>query len=147
MASSKSIEKIILKYVNKSRKKRGINPLKSNFGLRRVARAHSKHMARVGKIWHGHGVHIAKDRITYPKGFLGFLMKIFTPYTYSSGGENVAMIGGKFKSSKLLANKFHKMWMKSPGHKRNILDSNFSKIGIGVKKGRRGYFATELFYG
>jgi len=50
-------------------------------------------------------------------------------------------------SSRTLGQSFHKMWIKSPGHRKNMLNSDFSAVGIGVKRGRRGYFATELFYG
>lgn len=146
MTSCTKIERYILKYVNKSRRKRGKSFLKSNKGLKRVARNHSRHMAKKGKIWHGKGVHIAKENISYKKGFLGFIESLFSSYSYSSGGENVAMTSSR-KSSESIAKSFHKMWMKSPGHKRNILDPKFSLIGIGVKKGRKGYFATELFYG
>ena len=149
------IEKLILHYVNKSRRKRGRCKLKSNKGLKRVARSHSNRMAKKGKIWHGKGVHIARESITHKKGFWGFINSLFSSYYYSGGGENVAMMmKGRVKgfkhsirTSKDIASALHKIWMKNPDHKRNILDSKFSLIGIRVKKGRRGYFATELFYG
>jgi len=155
MVSCSKIERYILHYVNKSRKKRRCGFLKSNGGLKRVARSHSKRMAKKGKIWHGKGVHIARENITHKKGFWGFIDSLFSSYHYSGGGENVAMMmKGRVKgfkhsirTSKDIASALHKIWMKSPGHKRNILDSKFNLIGIGVKKGRRGYFATELFYG
>jgi len=146
MASCSKIERYILKYVNKSRRKRGRNSLENNRGLKSVARNHSRHMAKKGKIWHGKGVHIAKENISHRKGFWGFIESLFSSYSYSSGGENVAMTSSG-KSSENIARSFHKMWMKSLGHKRNILDPKFSLIGIGVKKSRKGYFATELFYG
>jgi uncharacterized protein YkwD len=142
MTSTNKIEKFILIYINKSRSKRKLSKLKSNFGLKRVARNHSGKMSKKGKIWHGNGVKIAKDNISY-HGLLGFIASLFAS---SYSGENVAMTSQR-GSSKTIANSFHKMWMKSPGHRRNILDPNFKLIGIGIKKGRRGYFATELFNG
>ena len=146
MVSCSKIEWYLLRYVNKSRRKRRRKSLKSNRGLKKVARNHSKNMAKKEKIWHGRGVHIAKENISYKKGFWGFIESLFSSYSYSNGGENVAMTSSK-KSSESIAKSFHKMWMKSPGHRRNILDPKFSLIGIGIKKGRSGYFATELFYG
>jgi len=146
MDSCSKIEGYILKYVNKSRRKRGRNSLKNNGGLKSVARNHSRHMAKKGEIWHGKGIHIAKENISHRKGFWGFIESLFSSYSYSNGGENVAMTSIK-KSSESVAKSFHKMWMKSPGHRRNILDPKFSLMGIGVKRGRKGYFATELFYG
>lgn len=142
MASTTKIEKLILNYINKSRSKRKLRKLKSNFGLKRVARSHSNKMAKRGKIWHGNGVKIAKDNISY-HGLLGFIASLFAS---SYSGENVAMTS-QMGSSKIMAHSFHKMWMKSPGHRRNILNPNFKLVGIGIKKSRKGYFATELFNG
>lgn len=144
MKTEEKIEKYILRHMNASRKKRGKCKLKSNGGLKKVARSHSKRMAKKGKIWHGNGVHIARSSVTYKKGFWGFIESIFS--SPSRSGENVGMIGG-FKDPKKLGKKFHSMWMKSPGHKANMMNSNFSLVGIGVKKGKRGWFATQLFCG
>ena len=149
--SCKKIEGLIHKYVNTSRRKRGLNSLKGNFGLKRLARNHSWRMAKSKHIWHGEGVHLAKNNITN-KGILDFLIHLF----YSGySGENVAMMplgrvmGFKrtINSSKDVALAFHKSWMGSPGHRRNILDSNFNLIGVGVKKRGKYYYATQIFYG
>ena len=51
------------------------------------------------------------------------------------------------RDSKDAAKAFHKMWMKSPGHKRNILNSKFSLIGVGIKKKGKYFYATQVFYG
>ena|SRR3989344_2621434 len=142
----KEIERWIIKYVNYSRKKRKISSLRTNWGLTKVARNHTKRMARKGRIWHGDGVYIAKENISYRKGFWGFIESLFSNYSYSSGGENVAMNSSK-GSNKNIAKSFHIMWMKSPGHRKNILNENFSLIGVGVIKNKRGYFSTQLFFG
>ena len=141
----KEIERWIIKYSNYSRKKRGISPFRTNWGLTKVAKNHSGRMARAQKIWHGDGVHIAKENITYGKGFFGFIKSLFSNHSYSSSGENVAMNSSK-GSSKSIAKSFHIMWMKSPGHRANILNSNFSLIGVGVIKNKSGYYSTQLFY-
>ena len=39
-----------------------------------------------------------------------------------------------------------KIWMRSPGHRKNILDSNYSKISIGIEKKGRRFFAVQLFH-
>ena len=142
----KEIERYIVKFANYSRKKRGISPFRTNWGLTRVAKKHSKRMAKRNKIWHGNGVYIARENITYKNGFWRFIEFLFSNYVYSSGGENVAMTSSK-GSSENIAKQFHKMWMKSPGHRANILNSNFSLIGVGVIRNKRGYYSTQLFYG
>jgi len=152
--SCKKVENLIHKYVNSSRRKRGLGTLKSNWGLRNLARSHSSRMARRKKIWHGDGVSQAKHRVSYPKGIWGFILSIFTPHSGYSG-ENVAMcpigkvrgIRRSIRDSKDAAKAFHKMWMKSPGHKRNILNSKFSLIGVGIKKKGKYFYATQVFYG
>jgi len=144
MKTEQKIEKYILKYMNISRRKRGKGKLSSNRGLKRVARGHSKTMSKKGKIWHGNGVHVAINSVSHRKGFWGFISSIF--FSYSRSGENVGMIGG-FRDPQKIGKKFHNMWMKSPGHKANMMNSDFSLVGIGVKKGRKGWFATQLFVG
>ncbi|MDR3502479.1 MAG: CAP domain-containing protein [Legionella sp.] len=51
-------------------------------------------------------------------------------YGYISIGENLAM--GNFKDDKELVT----AWMNSPGHRANILDKNFTEIGVAVGQGR-----------
>jgi len=149
--SCKKIEGLIHKYSNISRRKRGLNSLKGNYGLKKLARNHSWKMAKSKHIWHGEGVHLAKSNIT-SKGILDFLISLF----YSGcSGENVAMMPlGRVKgfrhpinNSNDVALAFHKSWMGSQGHRRNILNGSFNLIGVGVKKRGRYYYATQIFYG
>lgn len=49
-------------------------------------------------------------------------------YDYRFAGENLAM---DFKTSEGI----HNAWMKSGSHKKNILNSNYEEIGIGIVKG------------
>lgn len=150
--SCKKIEKLILRYVNASRKKRGISSLGSNYGLKKLARNHSKRMARQKRIWHGDGVHLALEKVTH-KGFWGFIESLFSSYRRS--GENVATmpIGRvrgfrhSIQTNKDVAKAFHKSWMNSAGHKKNILDSHFSLVGIGVKRRGKIFYATQVFVG
>lgn len=152
--SCRKVEGLIHKYVNISRKKRKLGTLKFNWGLRNLSRSHSWRMAKRKKIWHGKGVFQARNNVSYPQGLWGFILSIFTPHSGNSG-ENVAMLPvGKvrgfkksIRNSNNVARAFHKMWMKSPGHKRNILNSNFNLIGVGIKKRGKYLYATQVFYG
>ena len=145
------VEKLILNYVNKSRSKCGLSKLKMDPGLRRIARKHSGKMAKRGRIWHGNGVTVAKENIEQG-GILNF---IFWLLHAGTSGENIGLMPlgqvrgfkRKIKTAKDVAFAQHKTWMKSPGHRANVLNNRFSLIGIGVTRNRNRFFCTELFYG
>ena len=108
-------------------------------------------MAKAKKIWHGKGVHLAKNSLIH-NSLWHFIKSLFYK-GYS--GENVGLMfkgrvkgfKHKIKTSKDIALAQYKSWMKSPGHKANILNSNFSLIGVGVAKNKNGYYSTQLFFG
>ena len=145
------IERWIVGYANSSRKKRGIAPFRTNWGLTRIARSHSWRMSRARKIWHGDNVHQAGSSLTH-KSFWDFIKYIF--YRGFSG-ENVGlMYRGRVRgfkkpiiTTKDIALAQHKSWMRSSGHRANILNSNFSLIGVGVVRNKNGFYCTQLFYG
>lgn len=63
-------------------------------------------------------------------------------YKYVRAGEN---LGVNFSDSKDL----HTAWMNSPGHRANIVNANYSEIGIatakGIYKGQEAIFVVQLF--
>lgn len=64
-------------------------------------------------------------------------------YAYIKIGENLAL--GNFASDEEVVT----AWMNSPGHRANILDSQFTEIGVGVARGlyegHMVYFAVQHF--
>lgn len=59
-------------------------------------------------------------------------------YSYTSVGENIA------KSASV--EKGHAALMSSDGHRRNILGSQWTRVGVGVVNDKNGYpYITELF--
>jgi len=60
-------------------------------------------------------------------------------YIYRNLGENIARSKGSFPHV------IH-MWMKSPGHRKNILNPHFKEMGVGIIKVHNGdrYF-TQVF--
>ena len=147
----KEIEKWIVLYVNQFRKSKGVSPLRKNAGLARVARGHSAKMALKRRIWHGNGAHVAGQSITH-QGFWDFIGSIFNR-GYS--GENVGLmytgrvrgIKKTIRTKKDIAYAQFNSWKKSPGHRSNMLNSNFRLIGVGVKRNGKGYYSTQIFYG
>lgn len=153
--SCKNIERIIMNLVNKERKKYKLVEFKSNYGLIHLSRNHSRAMARKGKIWHGENVYYASKYLSFGESkFIKFL-SLFFNFNRGCSGENVAMMsrgnvkGFKkpIKSDHDIASALHKSWMNSPGHRKNILNKNFDKLGIGVKNKGNGFYATQVFYG
>ncbi len=63
-------------------------------------------------------------------------------YSFTQAGENLAIF---FSDSEDV----EKAWMNSPGHRANILNGNFTQIGIATARGRyQGYdttFVVEMF--
>lgn len=145
------IERWIVKYANSARKKRGISPFRTNLGLIKIARNHSIKMARARKIWHGDGVHQAGSSLIH-KSLWDFIKSIL--YNGVSGENCGIMYTGRvlgFKNQirtiKDIAMAQHISWMRSPGHRANLLNPAFSLIGVGVAKNKNGYYCTQLFYG
>ncbi len=121
-------EEKIFELTNAERKKEDVATLKLNAELSKIARAHSENMARQGKMAHDLDDKTPFDRM---RG-AGFL------YTYA--GENVA------KGTNVTLPAIMDGWMKSEGHRKNILKTEFSDIGVGIARAANGdvYF-TQLF--
>ena len=51
------------------------------------------------------------------------------------------------RTTKDIALAQHKSWMSSHGHRANMLNADFSLIGVGVIRNKSGYYCTQLFYG
>jgi uncharacterized protein YkwD len=105
---------------NAERKKAGLRALVQHRTVNAVALAHSKYQASINKMTHtGKGGSSAGTRLTA------------AGYRWRTWGENVAY--GYADCAAVLRG-----WMNSPGHKANILNRNFTHIGIGVAKAANG---------
>ena len=120
----------VLNIVNKERTSRGLSALKFNAELAKVATTKSQDMIDRGYFDH--------NSPTYGSPF--DMMKKFG-ITYKSAGENIAM-GQKTPQEVMTA------WMNSDGHRKNILNSSFTEIGIGIAKDKNGrLYWTQMFIG
>jgi uncharacterized protein YkwD len=63
-------------------------------------------------------------------------------YSYQIAGENLA---ADFTDLR----KMNRAWMESPGHRKNILNPNFTETGIGIREGyldgHRTIFVVQMF--
>ncbi|MBE3519272.1 MAG: hypothetical protein IMW97_03095 [Firmicutes bacterium] len=119
----------MLELVNAERTKRGLKPLTVDFRLVELARKKSQDM--IDKNYFGH------YSPTYGSPF--DMMKS-AGIEYRLAGENLA--GAPDAATA------HKALMNSEGHRRNILNPGFTKIGIGAAKGGPyGIVFTQMFIG
>ncbi|HHV26561.1 serine protease [Anaerosalibacter bizertensis] len=125
--SANAEELKVVELVNIERKKAGLSPLSYNEELSKVARIKSQDMA--DKNYFSHNSPTYKDPFTMMKNF---------GIKYGQAGENIA-------KGYLSAESVMNGWMNSSGHRANILNSNFKKIGVGyVNKGGTTYW-TQMF--
>ncbi|MGM9924965.1 MAG: S-layer homology domain-containing protein [Bacillus sp. (in: firmicutes)] len=120
-------ERQVLELTNAERKKNGLEPFKLDTELSKVARLKSKDMN--DKKYFSH---------TSPTYGSPFQMMQKFGITYRTAGENIAQGYGTPAA-------VVKGWMNSPGHRANILNANFTHIGIG-HYGSSNYW-TQMFIG
>ncbi|MEO5974963.1 MAG: CAP domain-containing protein [Ilumatobacteraceae bacterium] len=126
----------VLTIVNKERAESGLGPLSECFTLDQSALAHSQDMNARDFFDHKNpDGKSPSDRIRMT-GFYGSAKSRWT-------GENIAA-GFKDAASVMAA------WMKSPGHRANILNSKINQLGVGIASTRadskyRGYIWTQNF--
>jgi uncharacterized protein YkwD len=117
---------LILKLTNAERAKKELPALKVNALLVKAAEQHTKNMARQGRM----------DHELDGEGPAGRVRK--AGYEFSRVGENIAW--------GMDAKEVVRVWMKSEGHRANILSEHYSEIGIGVAKDGDGRpYYTQVF--
>jgi uncharacterized protein YkwD len=114
----------ILCLTNVERRSRHLQPLRENAKLRKAAGSHSADMVR-----NGFFAHTAPDGDT----FVDRVVK--ARYVLRNDawtlGENLAWGTGDLSTARGV----HDAWMKSAGHKANILRKAYRELGIGIRLG------------
>lgn len=105
-------ERLVIKYTNEERMKRGLPPLKVAPNLLNLSRQKSANMAKSQNLSHS-----------------------ISPRP--QGGENIAW-------NQANAKEVVRTWMNSDGHRANILNRRWTRIGVGVARGNGPYW-TQMF--
>jgi len=147
------IEQLIFQYTNEERRAKGENPLKWDDELASIARAHSEDMAENDYFSHtnlkGDGPTERAEKAGYP------IRKDLSGGYYAVGiGENinemptgnVVGIGYVSNTPDDIAKTSVESWMESLGHRQNILDSEYTNIGVGVAYDGHYYICTQDFW-
>lgn len=127
-----SLEQQAFFILNEKRLSKGLEPLKWNENLARVARMHSLNMAQFSFFSHagtdGSMVNNRADALGISH--------------WRSIGENIAFNRGFKKPSESAC----EQWMQSPAHRENILDGRWKETGIGIAQAADGtYYFTQVF--
>jgi uncharacterized protein YkwD len=120
-ASKHDVANATLCLLNAQRTRRGLRPLRANARLSRAARGHAQDMARRNYFSHtslsGASFLDRIRRSGYLRGARSW-----------SAGENIAWGSGRLARPREVV----RAWMRSPGHRANILNRRFRHIGLGV---------------
>ena len=120
LADVTALDTDYLEMVNSTREARGARPLELSTRLSKLARQHSRSMARTGHLSHSN------------------LAKVLS-HVLSVAGENVGM-GASVQQ-------VHEMFLNSPPHRDNLVSGRWKLTGIGVyEKGARVWI-TQIFVG
>ncbi|AGZ41081.1 CAP domain-containing protein [Actinoplanes friuliensis] len=114
------LERRVVAAVNEERRRARLGRLVAEPLLAVAARAHSDDMAQRGYFSH-HS----------PEGTTAGDRVAVTGYQFAVVGENIAW--GQRTAREVMT-----AWMNSRGHKANILDAGFTRIGVGVAADRHG---------
>jgi uncharacterized protein YkwD len=112
----------MLHLLNQTRRNHGLPAFRLNADLSHFAWQHSKRMADRNDCFHTVNLYDA--------------VRTYSPSTW---GENVGGAG--------TMRRIRTLWMGSSGHRANILNPRFRRIGIGVVKARGLVWVTAIFYG
>ncbi|MFZ7102192.1 MAG: CAP domain-containing protein [Peptococcaceae bacterium] len=129
LTKQEQMEYQMLDLINKERREAGVAPLKMDRDLVKIARLKSQDM-------------IAKNYFSHTSPTYGSPFEMMDKFgiDYRSAGENLA---GHYSVTGA-----HEALMDSPGHRRNILDPNFTHIGIGIGEGGPyKIMFTQMFVG
>lgn len=122
-----SAENKILELMNQKRTEAGLKLLTLDSTLQQIARYKSNHMIQFGYFDH-----------TTPEGknWASWLDAI--NYQYTSTGENIAY--NNYDPVELF-----NQWWNSSGHRENMMNPSYTKVGIGVIYGNNKYMGTQTF--
>jgi uncharacterized protein YkwD len=126
--STSTVEAEVLRLVNLERAQANCRPLQADEQLALAARRHSADQAA-----NGYFDHTSQDGRTWADRIAA------TSYQGRPGGENIA--AGQPTPAAVMDS-----WMKSPGHRANILNCSFKDLGVGVARGGSyGIYWTQDF--
>lgn len=140
---SSRIEYWILHYTNSEREAAGLRPLTHDPAISNIARGHSRNMTRFGMdheingkgptdraLEAGYNCQAYRGDGSYSYGLSENIHEYPRITRWETSMTGIVPIISH--SDKTMALALVQGWMNSPGHRKNILDSNARRIGVGV---------------
>lgn len=126
-AALNDFENDFMKMTNDTRASRGLRQLQYDSALVQIARAHSKDMIKRNFFNHinpsGESPEIRARKAKYPYQYIG-----------ENIGKGYATPESAFSA-----------WMSSLSHRANLLQQNYTRMGVGIDSGRGTIAYTQLF--
>ncbi len=127
-SQEQSIEQEVVRLVNAERAKHGLQPLRENWELSRVARFKSADMRDKNYFSHTSPTYGSPHQMIRDFGI-----------QYRASGENIA-------AGQTTAQAVFNSWMNSSGHRQNILSPTYTEIGVGYAEGGSyRHYWTQMF--
>lgn len=123
--SASSYANAVLNLVNKYRKQNGLASVKLDSALSGAASTRAKEI-------------ISSFSHTRPNGSSCFTVLSENGISYNGAGENIAY--GQSSPDEVMT-----AWMNSAGHRANILNASFTRLGVGVYESGGTLYWTQLF--
>lgn len=125
-----AVTELVFQYANQARLDAGVPLLQRSAEMDAVARAWSERLA-------GNGLDLAHNP-DYAR---------LIPQGWSGAAENVAWIlENGTMTPEQIATSIHEGWMNSPGHRANLLNPDYTHLGVGVAySAQNGYYLTQNF--
>ena len=122
LAAANQLESEVLLELNTIRRRHGLTPLRLSKPLSAAADTHSRAMGTLGFFDHD-----SRDGSEFWKR----VRRFYSPKGYESWsvGENLLWSSGRLSAPTALG-----LWMKSPGHRKNILTARWREIGLSALK-------------
>ena len=129
-ASLEATVSTVLELTNVERAKAGLAPLRENSRLQLAAQLQSEQMGSASRMDHV----LREARYPNPADRLAA-----AKYVWEAYAENVAM--GQRSAAEVVS-----AWMHSPGHRANILNPNYTELGIGYALDATGHpYYAQVF--
>ena len=123
--SASSYANAVLNLVNKYRKQNGLASVKLDSALSGAASTRAKEI-------------VSSFSHTRPNGSSCFTVLSENGISYNGAGENIAY--GQSSPDEVMT-----AWMNSAGHRANILNASFTRLGVGVYESGGTLYWTQLF--
>jgi uncharacterized protein YkwD len=132
------VEELAFDMTNQARRARGLAPLSKDVELTNMARAYSDDMM-VRRFFD----HTTPDGVSFDERF-----SIQYRHRVYAVGENIwCAVGYNPDKARQLAKEIVDDWLSSPDHRDNLLDPDFTHLGVGISVRHHTIRATQEFVG